>query len=97
MSFLLDTDICSAHLKGNRAVGNRFLQYTGGLHVSTVTLGELYTWAFRATAPPRRLPALEELVGDMTVLDVSHDVARKSARFARHCWIEAYRLRTWTC
>ena len=77
MSFLVDTDICSAHLKGNRAVSNRFLQYTGGLHICTVTLGELYTWALRATAPPRRLQALEELVGEMTVLDVTHGVARR--------------------
>lgn len=77
MSFLVDTDVCSAHLKGNRAVNNRFLHYTGGLHVSTVTLGELYTWALRANAPPRRLQALEELLHDMTVLDVTSDVARK--------------------
>lgn len=40
MSFLVDTDICSAHLKGNRAVNNRFLQYTGGLHVCTATHGD---------------------------------------------------------
>src|SRR4051794_24207394 len=77
MSFLVDTDVCSGHLKGNRAVKNRFLQYTGGLHVSAVTLGELYTWALRANAPPRRLQALEELLYDMTVLDVTPDVARK--------------------
>jgi tRNA(fMet)-specific endonuclease VapC len=77
MSFLVDTDVCSAHLKGNRAVNNRFLQYTGGLHVSTVTLGELYTWALRANAPPRRLQALEELLGDMTILDVTDNVAKK--------------------
>jgi len=77
MSFLVDTDVCSGHLKGNRAVNNRFLQYTGGLHVSAVTLGELYTWALRANAPPRRLQALEELLYDMTVLDVTPDVARK--------------------
>ena len=45
MSFLLDTDICSAYLKGDRLVWKRFLQYSGGLHVSTVTVGELFTWA----------------------------------------------------
>jgi len=47
MSFLLDTDICSAHLKQKGAVSNRLLQYTGGLHISTITLGELYVWAMR--------------------------------------------------
>jgi tRNA(fMet)-specific endonuclease VapC len=57
-------------------VNNRFLQYTGGLHVSTVTMGELYTWATRAAAPPQRLQALQDLLKDVTVLDVTLDVAR---------------------
>ena len=46
MSFLLDTDMCSAYLRGSRVVQNRFLQYLGQLHLSTICLGELYTWAF---------------------------------------------------
>ena len=88
MSFLLDTDTCSAYLKGNRLVGNRFLQYTGGLHVSAVTMGELYTWALRAAASPKRLQSVQELLSDLTVLDVTHDVALKfgelrAARFDR--------------
>ena len=40
MSFLIDTDTCSAHLKLKGPVNNWFLQYTGGLHISTITLGE---------------------------------------------------------
>jgi tRNA(fMet)-specific endonuclease VapC len=88
MSFLLDTDTCSAYLKGHRAVGNRFLQYTGGLHVSTITMGELYTWAMRAAAPPQRLQSVQDLLNDLTLLDVTHDVARqfgelRAARFDR--------------
>jgi predicted nucleic acid-binding protein len=47
MSFLLDTDICSASMKGLPAVSNRFVQYSGRLHMSTVTLGELFAWASR--------------------------------------------------
>ena len=77
MSFLLDTDICSAQLKGNRAVHNRFLQYTGGLHISTVTLGELYTWALRANATPKRMNALQTLLSDVAVLDVTAEVGRR--------------------
>jgi tRNA(fMet)-specific endonuclease VapC len=77
MSFLVDTDTCSAHLKGNRAVANRFLQYTGGLHISAVTLGELYTWAMRLKAPPKRAQSLQEFLGDVTVLDVTPTVARR--------------------
>jgi tRNA(fMet)-specific endonuclease VapC len=41
MSFLLDTDICSAQLKGDRAVFSKFMQYAGWLHISAVMLGEL--------------------------------------------------------
>jgi predicted nucleic acid-binding protein len=88
MSFLLDTDTCSAYLKGHRAVGNRFLQHTGGLHVSAITMDELYTWALRAAAPPGRLQNVQELLNDLTLLDVTHDVARqfgelRAARFDR--------------
>ena len=50
MSFLIDTDTCSAHLRQKGAVTSRFLQYTGRLHISVVTLGELLTWAMRANA-----------------------------------------------
>jgi predicted nucleic acid-binding protein len=45
MSFLLDTDTCSAYVKGIRAVVRRVTQYGGRLYISTVTLGELRTWA----------------------------------------------------
>jgi predicted nucleic acid-binding protein len=41
MSFLVDTDICSAHLKEKGVVTSRFLQYTGRLHKSTITHGEM--------------------------------------------------------
>jgi tRNA(fMet)-specific endonuclease VapC len=77
VSFLVDTDICSAFLKGDRLVWNRFMQYSGGLHVSTVTAGELFTWALRANASPARQQGLLDLLRDMTVLDVTLDVARK--------------------
>ncbi len=76
MSFLLDTNTCSAYLKGKRAVGNRFLQYTGGLHVSAITMGELYTWALRAAAHPGRAASVYDLLNDLTLLDVTRDVAR---------------------
>ncbi len=77
MSFLLDTDICSAHMKGNVLVHNRFIQYGGRLHISTVTLGELFVWALRAKAPPRRLQTLLDLLKDVLVLPVDETVARK--------------------
>ena len=45
MSFLLDTDTCSAHLKRPAGLIHRFVQHSGRLYISTIVLGELYTWA----------------------------------------------------
>ncbi|MEO8495851.1 MAG: type II toxin-antitoxin system VapC family toxin [Planctomycetota bacterium] len=77
MSFVIDTDVCSAYLKGDCGVWQRFMQYGGRLHLSSITVGELFTWALRAQAPPKRLPALVDLLNDVTVLDVTIDVSRK--------------------
>jgi tRNA(fMet)-specific endonuclease VapC len=76
VSFLLDTDICSAFMKNQRLVTNRFFQYGGRLYISAVTLGELFTWACRANAPASRLPDVEALLNEVAVLDVSPAVAR---------------------
>ena len=57
MSFLLDTDICSAYLKNDPLVVPRVMLHFSGLQLSVVTVGELLTWVLRATAPPTRLPA----------------------------------------
>ena len=46
MSILVD-NICSAWLRGNNRVFSRFIQHSGQLHISTVSLAELYTWALR--------------------------------------------------
>lgn len=77
MSYLIDTDTCSAQLKRKGAVTGKFLQYMGRRHVSSITVGELYTWALRAKAPPQRLRSLLDLLDDVTILDVTEEVARK--------------------
>ncbi len=77
MSFLLDTDTCSAYMKQNGLVTSRFVQYGGRLHISTVTLGELFTWALRAKASPRRLQSLQGLLEEVMVLPVEETVAHR--------------------
>lgn len=84
MSFLLDTDICSAYLKGNTAVANRFVQYGGQLHVSTLTLGELFSWALRAAASPRRLSQVMNLLSLAQVINIDVDVARRFGEVDAH-------------
>ena len=76
MSFLLDTDTCSAYLKGHNAVANRFIQYGGRLHVSSVRMAELYTWALRASAPPTRLQKVLDMLPLVQLHDVDPQVAR---------------------
>ena len=76
MSFLLDTDTSSAFLKGDNRVWQRCMQHTGRLAVSALVVAELYTWAFRARGSPKRLPALMDFLQDVTILDVTADIAR---------------------
>jgi tRNA(fMet)-specific endonuclease VapC len=80
VSFLVDTDTCSAHLKQTGPVPARFLQYAGQLHISVITLGELYTWALRAKSPPRRMQGLLELLDDVNLLEINATVAREFGR-----------------
>jgi tRNA(fMet)-specific endonuclease VapC len=77
LSFLLDSDICSAYLKNNPRVGNRVLQYGGRLCVSVITTGELYTWALRAKASPKRMTKVIDFIGLVTILQVDHAVAHR--------------------
>jgi tRNA(fMet)-specific endonuclease VapC len=77
MSFLLDTDICSAYLRDDPVVVPRVMLYYGGLNVSVITVGELLTWALRAKAPPDRLNGVRDLLKGATVLDVSLTIAEK--------------------
>jgi tRNA(fMet)-specific endonuclease VapC len=76
VSFLVDTDICSRYMQGNSLVSTRFIQYGGRLRVSTVTQGELFVWALRAKAPPRRLQNLFDLLKEVLVLPVDETTAR---------------------
>jgi tRNA(fMet)-specific endonuclease VapC len=78
VSFLLDTDICSAHLRQTAAaVTGKFLQYASRLHVSVITAGEVHTWARRAKASPKRLQALDDFLRDVTILDINVAIAEQ--------------------
>jgi predicted nucleic acid-binding protein len=77
MSFLLDTDICSAYLKNDRTVVSKVMLHFGSLNVSVISLGELLTWAMRASAPPSRLQGVRDLLRAATLHDVVQSVAEK--------------------
>lgn len=77
MSFLIDTDICSAYLKNDPNVVNKVMLHFGGLHLSVVTVGELLTWARRAKASPNRLVSVQKLLVASTIHEVDLVVADK--------------------
>jgi tRNA(fMet)-specific endonuclease VapC len=77
MRFLVDTNICSAHLKNMRSVNSRFIQHAGALAMSVITLGELSSWVLRRNASPKHLKGLTSLISDVETLDVDYDVAWK--------------------
>jgi len=77
LNYLLDTDVCSALIKGERRVHTRAMQYLGRLHVSAISAAELYTWVHRENTSRARLSGLRDLLSDVVVLDVNQDVARR--------------------
>jgi tRNA(fMet)-specific endonuclease VapC len=81
MSFLIDTDICSAYIKAHPAVWNRFLQYSGQLHVSVITVAELTTWECRANAPAKRAQEVQDLLQNVVIHEVTADMARHFGQF----------------
>ena len=78
MSFLLDTDICSAHLRQISIVQNRFLQYTGQLRISAVTLAELAEWILRKNTPAHYVGDFKRLLQDVDVLSLDETVGLRA-------------------
>ena len=68
MNFLLDTDICSAHMRRPAKLAHRFIQYTGRLTISTVTLAELYAGAYRHSNASRLLALIADLLREVQAL-----------------------------
>jgi tRNA(fMet)-specific endonuclease VapC len=75
MSFLIDTDMVSAHLRYPGKLTSRFLQYSGKLHLSVVTLGELMSWTLRRNSAPKHQEELMYFLGDVQLLDVTPKIA----------------------
>jgi tRNA(fMet)-specific endonuclease VapC len=81
MSFLLDTDTCSAHLKRPAGLIHRFVQHSGRLSIPTIVLAELFTWAYRRTNPTPLIQSIEnDLLPSVSVLDFNSDCAREFGR-----------------
>lgn len=81
MSYLLDTNICSAHLKRPSGLVHRFIQHSGRLYLPTIVLGELYAWAYRRNDPQTLIQQIEQgLLADLIVLDFDSACAETFGR-----------------
>jgi tRNA(fMet)-specific endonuclease VapC len=81
MNFLLDTNICSAHLKRPAGLMHRFVQHAGGLCISTIVLGELYTWAYNRKNWAEAVQRIDDdLLPDVIVLDFDSTCAIEFGR-----------------
>jgi tRNA(fMet)-specific endonuclease VapC len=69
MRFLLDTNICSAHMRRPAKLAHRFIQHIDQLAVPTVVLGELYAGAYKHEQSNRLLSLIDELLEEVYVID----------------------------
>ena len=78
MSFLLDTNILSVHLRRPTALAHRFFQYSGRLHTASICLGELYVWAFGRNDPRPALASIDQLLEyEVSVVDFNRECAKR--------------------
>ena len=81
MSFLLDTDTCSYHLRRPSGLAHRFVQHQGRIFVPSVVLAELYVWVYRRDDPTHGLEAMSRFVRhEVQLLDHDHACAEKFGR-----------------
>ena|SRR5271157_2491613 len=68
MSFLLDTNVCSEHLRRPSGLSHRFIQHAGRLYLPTIVLGELLAWAYRRPNPDSLLQSIADLRTEVELL-----------------------------
>lgn len=67
MSFLLDTNICSAYLRNERRLFTRFNQRMGQLSASRIVVAELYTWAYERNDTADMLTRIRQFTADLVI------------------------------
>jgi tRNA(fMet)-specific endonuclease VapC len=77
MSFLLDTNICSAHMKRPGGLTHRFIQHSGRLAIPSVVLAEMYAGAYLRSDPDPLLRKISEFVVIVEVIDFNQACAEE--------------------
>jgi tRNA(fMet)-specific endonuclease VapC len=81
MSFLLDTDHLSAHLRRPSGLAHRFFQYSGRLYTLSIALAELYVWAYQRNEPTVALDSIDRmLLHEVSVFPYDDDFAKEFGR-----------------
>ena len=77
MNFLVDTDICSAHMRRPTRLAHRFVQHMGRIAISTVTLAELYAGAYKHSQTNRLLSLIADLRQEVDMVGFDVPCAEK--------------------
>jgi tRNA(fMet)-specific endonuclease VapC len=78
VSFLLDTNILSSHLRRPAGLAHRFIQYSGRLYTSSVVLAELFVWAYNRPDPVKLLAGIDQMLfEEVSLLEYSRDCAER--------------------
>lgn len=96
MSFLLDSDTCSAHMPRPGGLAHRFIQYGGRLAVPTIVLAELYAGAYHHPTPTRLQALIADLLKELQVIDFDTACAERFGQIRGHCSSRAFRSRIQT-
>ncbi len=81
MSYLLDTNICSAWLRRPARLTHRFFQHNGGLCIASISLAELYVWAMKRGRSEQLLKAIDnDMLVDVKIIDFDRACARTFGR-----------------
>ena len=76
MSYLLDTNICSAWIRGDRKIHAKMRQYAGNLYLSTISLSELYVWPYRKDRSTLLFQRIEKLRQEVHILPFDETEAK---------------------
>lgn len=81
MSYLLDTNILSAHLRRPSGLQHRFVQHSGRLYTSAIALAELYEWAYQRSDPAAALAAVDKMrLYEVATIEFDNDCAKECGR-----------------
>ena len=94
MTFLLDTDTCSAHMRRPAQLAHRFIQHIGQLAISSVTLAELYAGAYKHSQVNRLLSLIADLLQEVQVIDFDSACAHTFGQVRGTMWPHGFSFPT---